>query len=145
MYSLRKNITECGVEILFDNDEDRVSPQLFKYSNGTFQFDNVLINDIFQTVTFVNPLVLDATLHKDFICSSVTGNTTVNLTNATNGDAGLIELIIDIVGGYTVTLGTMFTKDISGVAINTTASVDNFISWRKVGTDIVYSVAQVQS
>lgn len=101
--------------------------------------------DPFSVAVYANPLTLDASTNKDFICASVTGNTTVNLTNASNGDAGLIELIIDIVGGYTVALGTMFTKDISGVAIDTTASVDNFISWRKVGTDIVYSIAQVQS
>jgi len=100
------------------------------------------IADAFQSLTFASPLVADATTYKDFICASITGNTVVNLTNAVNGDAGLIELIIDSTGGYTVTLGTMFTKDIAGVPISTAANKDNFIGWRKIGTDIVYSIAQ---
>jgi hypothetical protein len=100
------------------------------------------VADAFQSVTFASPLAIDATTYKDFICASVTGSTVVNLTNAVSGDAGLIELIIDGTGGYTVTLGTMFTKDIAGVAISAVANADNFIGWRKVGTDIVYSVTQ---
>jgi hypothetical protein len=38
----------------------------------------------------------------------------------------------------------MFTKDIAGTAIDATTGADNFIGWRKVGTDIVYSISQVQ-
>jgi hypothetical protein len=98
----------------------------------------------FQTPVFADPLVLDAITNKDFICSDVSGNTTVNLTNTSNGDAGMIELIITGAGGYTVALGTMFTKDISGTAIDTTTGKDNIISWRKAGTDIIYSISQVQ-
>ncbi|HLP86364.1 MAG TPA: hypothetical protein VK153_00585, partial [Candidatus Paceibacterota bacterium] len=102
--------------------------------------------DPFQTPVFANPLVLDATTHKDFKCGLITGNTTINLTNASDGDAGMIEVIIDSTGGYTVTLEpTVFTKDIGGVALDTTANADNFIGWRKVGTDhIVYNIVQVQ-
>ena len=51
---------------------------------------------------------------------------------------------MDSTGGYTVSLGTMFTKDIGGVTLDTTANADNFIGWRMVGTDIVYNIVQVQ-
>jgi len=100
--------------------------------------------DPFQTPVFANPLVLDATTHKDFKCGLITGNTTINLTNTSDGDAGMIEIIMDTTGGYTVSLGTMFTKDIGGVSIDTTANADNFIGYRMVGTDIIYNIVQVQ-
>jgi len=101
--------------------------------------------DPFQTPVFANPLVLDATTHKDFKCGLITGNTTINLTNTSNGDAGQIEIIMNNVGGYTVTLEpTVFTKDIGGVTLDTTANADNFIGYRMVGTDIVYNIVQVQ-
>ena len=100
--------------------------------------------DPFQTPVFANLLALDATTHKDFKCGLITGNTTINLTNTSDGDAGMIEVIIDTTGGYTVSLGTMFTKDIGGVTLDTTANADNFIGYRMVGTDIVYNIVQVQ-
>jgi hypothetical protein len=101
--------------------------------------------DPFQTPAFANPLVCDATVHKDFKCGLITGNTTINLTNTSDGDAGQIEVIIDGTGGYTVVLGNMFTKNIGGGTISTTANSDNFIGWRMVGTDIAYSIVQVQN
>jgi hypothetical protein len=100
--------------------------------------------DPFQTPVFANPLELDATTHKDFKCGLITGDTTINLNNTSDGDAGMIEIIMDGTGGYTVSLGTMFTKDIGGVTLVTTANTDNFIGWRMVGTDIVYNIVQVQ-
>jgi hypothetical protein len=100
--------------------------------------------DPFQTPVFANPLVLDATTHKDFKCGLITGNTTINLTNTQDGDAGMIEIIMNGTGGYTVSLGTMFTKDIGGVSLDTTANADNFIGYRMVETDIVYNIVQVQ-
>lgn len=100
--------------------------------------------DAFQTPVFANPLALDASSHKDFKPGLVTGATTVNLTGAVDGDAGMIELIMNNVGGYAVTLGTMFTKNISGTTIDTAANKDNIISWRKIATDIIYSISQVQ-
>ena len=103
-----------------------------------------VLADPFQTPAFANPLVCDAILHKDFKCGLITGNTTINLTNTSNGDAGQIEIIINATGGYTVALGTMFTKDVGGVALVTTANADNFIGWRKVGTDITYNIVQKQ-
>lgn len=97
----------------------------------------------FQTPVFANPLPLDGTTYKDFKCGLITGNTTINLTNTVDGDAGMIELIIDGVGGYTVALGVMFTKKLGSTDIDTDANADNFISWRMVGTDIVYTIIQV--
>jgi hypothetical protein len=102
------------------------------------------LTDPFQTPVFANPLILDATWHKAFKCGLITGNTTINLTNASDGDAGIIELIIDGTGGYTLTLGTMFTKNIGSIAISTSANADNFIGWCKVGSDIIYNINQVQ-
>lgn len=98
----------------------------------------------FVVQSFNNPLTFDCSIKKDFICKTVSGDTTVNLVNVSDGDAGLIELIITGAGGYTITLGSMFTKDTAGTAIDTTASADNFIGWRMVGTDIVYAISQVQ-
>ena len=105
-----------------------------------------VLADPFQTPVFANPLVLDATSHKDFKCGLITGNTTINLTNTSDGDAGMIEIIMDGTGGYTVSLGAMFTsgKDIGGVDLVTTPNADNFIGYRMVGTDIVYNIVQVQ-
>jgi hypothetical protein len=99
-----------------------------------------IISDPFQIITFANPLVLDATSHKDFKCASVTGSTTVNLNNTADGDSGVIELIIDATGGYTVVPGTMFTKKLGTNSIDTAANKDNFIFWFVNGTDIVYTI-----
>jgi len=96
-----------------------------------------------QSAVYANPLALDATDYKDFICSSVTGDTTINLSNMNNGDAGIIELIIDNTGGYTVELGTMFTKNAGGGTIDATADADNIIAWFVSGSDIIYSISQI--
>jgi|SRR3990172_157904 len=96
----------------------------------------------FATPAFANPLALDATTNKDFKPATITGATTVNLTGAIDGDAGMIELLINEVGGYAVALGAMFTKKLGATSIVNTANADNFISWRKVGADIVYTVIQ---
>jgi len=93
---------------------------------------------------FADPLNLNAALYKDFKCGIITGNTTINLIGTSDGDSGMIEIIIDGTGGHTVTLGAMFTKDIAGTALDTVANADNFIGWRNVSGDIVYSIVQVQ-
>jgi hypothetical protein len=99
----------------------------------------------FQTPAFANPFELDATLFKDFKCGLITGNTTINLNNTTDGDAGMIEIIIDGTGGYTVALGTMFTKKLGPGILSTLANADNDISWRNVAGDIHYTIAQIES
>jgi hypothetical protein len=98
----------------------------------------------FRAPVFADPLVLDGSLYKDFKCGLITDDTTINLTGVVDGDAGMIEIIMDGVGGYTVVLGTMFTKNVGGGTIDTVASADNFIAWIKIGTDIIYSISQVE-
>jgi hypothetical protein len=102
-----------------------------------------VISAPFQIITFADPLEIDATTYKDWICSSVTGSTTINLNNTVDGDAGQIELVIDGTGGYTLTLGTMFTKQLGDTVLVATANADNIISWRMIGTDILYVIDQV--
>ena len=94
-------------------------------------------------VNYSSLINLDVQHGDDFVCKSVTGNCTVNIINAKDGDSGIIELIIDTTGGYTITLGSMFTKQLGDTTVSTTAGDDNFISWTKIGTDIVYSVSVV--
>jgi hypothetical protein len=106
------------------------------------QSQTTVIASAFQTPVFANPLALDATTYKDFKCGIITGNTTINMTGEVDGDSGMIELIIDGTGGYTVALGVMFTKKLGSTSIVTTLNADNFISWRKIGTDIAYTVIQ---
>ena len=105
-------------------------------------FSNI-IADPFRTPIFANPLNLDAASHKDFKCGVITGATTVNLNNASDGDSGVIELIMDGVGGYAVALGAMFTKKLGTASINTAAGKDNFVFWFKNGADIVYTIQTV--
>ena len=96
-----------------------------------------------QTVTFANPLVIDVTTYKDWKCAAVSGSTTVNLTNMANGEGGIIELIISGAGGYTITMGTMFTKNSGGGTIDATTGADNIIAWMVSGSDIIYSISQI--
>lgn len=102
----------------------------------------ILFNQPFVDIGYSPIINIDGVCHKDFIISLVTGNCIVNLMNTKDGDAGLIELVIDATGGYTITLGSMFTKDLSGTAIDATANADNFIGWRKIRNDIVYTISQ---
>lgn len=102
----------------------------------------------FQTATFDDPLEIDATTYKDWVCI-VTGDTTINLNNASDGDSGMLELIIDSDsssgGSVEITFGTMWTKKMGLTDINGSYGADNIISWRKVGTDnIVYTIAQIE-
>ena len=106
--------------------------------------DLVVVNSkTFQTPVFANPLDLDASLFKDFKCGLITGNTTINLNNSADGDAGMIEIIMDSTGSYTIALGTMFTKKLGDNDLVVTANTDNFISWRNVSGDIIYTINQV--
>ena len=97
--------------------------------------------DAVQTPVFADPLPLDGTTYQNFKVT-VTAGTTVNLTGVVDGDAGSIELIISGAGGYTITMGTMFTKKLGSTSIVATANADNFISWMKSGDDILYTIIQ---
>ena len=97
----------------------------------------------FQAVTFGNPINIDATTYKDWICSGISGDATLNLNNTTDGDAGMIELIISA-SGVDITLGTMFTKRMGTTELDTSSGVDNILSWRKAGSNIIYTIAQIE-
>jgi hypothetical protein len=97
----------------------------------------------FAAVEFADPIDLDATIDKDFICGLITANTTINLNNTVDGDAGMIKVVIDETGGYSIALGTMFTEKLGDTDLVTDAGTKNYISWRMAGTDIVYTIAQV--
>lgn len=107
----------------------------------------------FQTAVFANPLELDATTYKDFICT-ITGDTVINLNNLSEGDAGMIKIIVDAVGGYTVTLGVMFVEQLGETDLVLTANTINYISYRCYGTQeiesvqvgvVVYTINQVET
>jgi hypothetical protein len=95
-------------------------------------------------VDFAEEVDLDANIFKDFRIGEITDDITINLNDAVDGTGGLIEVLMDGTGGYTVTLGAMFTK-LMGGEIDTTASADNFIAWRKFGADILYNILTVTS
>jgi tetratricopeptide (TPR) repeat protein len=94
----------------------------------------------FEIATFANPLNLDADTSKDWICASVTGNTTINLNDSENGDSGMIKFTMDAVGGYTVALGTMFTERLGSTNLDVTANAINYVSWRNVNGYLTYTV-----
>ena len=116
---------------------------LNEYLSVSLNTDGTLKNIPVQTLAFANPLAIDGTTYKDWKCASMTGNSTINLTNVLDGEAGMIEIIINATGGYTVSLGTMFTKNSGGGTIAVTANADNIIAWTKSGTDIVYCISQI--
>ena len=96
-------------------------------------------NTPFATAVFANPLNLDVSAYRDWIVN-ITDNTTINIINATNGMAGMIELIYNSTGGQTVTFGTTFTKRVGANELYTYANADNIISWRCTGSDIIYTL-----
>jgi hypothetical protein len=98
----------------------------------------------FHVQAFATPTItLDGTTNKDFIIGTITDDTEISITGLINGDAGQIELIVDGTGGYAITLGAAFTKQLGTTIIDNTANADNFISFRKVGTDVLYTISQV--
>ncbi len=104
------------------------------------QSQATIVADPFQTPVFANPLILDATTHKDFKPGLIAGDTTINLENTNNGESGVIEIFMDGVGGYAVALGAMFTANVTGNAINSAANKKNYIFWYNDGVDINYSI-----
>lgn len=104
----------------------------------------------FQTASFANPLNIDCTTYKDWICT-VTGDCTVNISNLSDGDAGMLELIIEGSSSgdsVTITMGTMWTKKMGPTDLDTNDGADNIISWRAIGEgstqEIVYTVGIIE-
>lgn len=94
-----------------------------------------------QMIDYAIPLAIDVTTYKDWKCTNVSGDTTLNITGMSDGEAGMIEIYNSASG--VLTLGTMFTKDFGGV-LDSSASGDNLIAWTRSGNDILYSVLNVQ-
>ena len=104
----------------------------------------------FQTASFANPLNIDCTTYKDWICT-ITADTTVNLNNVSDGDAGMLELIMegDSSGSsFAITFGTMWTKKMGAVDLDVNDGADNIISWRAIGDgstqEIVYTIGVIE-
>ena len=104
----------------------------------------------FQTESFADPLNIDCTTYKDWICT-VTDDCTVNLNNVSDGDAGMLELIIeaDSSGGEVViTFGDMWTKKMGPEVLDMTDGADNIVSWRAIGEgstqEIVYTIGVIE-
>ncbi len=95
-----------------------------------------------QTATYANPTTtIDATTYKNWILTA-TGDTAIDMTNVTDGDAGTINIVIAGAGGYTITLGAMFTKKYGSTDLTVVTADDNLISWTKLGADILYTIIQ---
>ena len=94
-----------------------------------------------EAVTFANPLNCDCALSNNHT-ATLTGNTTINLTNLSSGMSGVIVLTNDGTGGYTLTMGAAFTKERNGSdSYDNTASKTNLISWYYDGTNVHYSIS----
>lgn len=89
-------------------------------------------------------ITLDGTVYKDYY-GYVVQTAIVNLTNVSDGDAGMIILIVDAFGGYTLTMGSMFTKQVGSTTFDdpVVASDEYTISWRKCTTNIYYTINKV--
>jgi hypothetical protein len=97
----------------------------------------------FHVQAFATPTItLDGATYKDFIIGTITGATEINITGLIDGDAGQINIVQDGTG-HIVTLGAAFTKQLGTTIIDNTANADNFISFRKVGSDLLFTISQV--
>jgi len=99
------------------------------------------LNLAVQTTPFAIPLDIDVSTYKDWKCTNASGDTTLNITGESDGDAGIIETFNSASG--VITLGTMFTKNAGGGTMESAVSGDNIIAWFVSGLDIIYSISQI--
>jgi len=98
-----------------------------------------------ETGGYLGAILIDVTTYKDHKYNNIAGNTDWQITGATDGDAGMLIFIIDSTGGYTITMNaSSWTKKVGSGTIDTTANAINVVSWRAVGTDIYYTINQVE-
>ena len=105
-----------------------------------------ILTNAFQTEAWNNGgtrHTVDATTYKDWKLTVTADCTHFVLANTSDGDAGMIELLIDVTGGYTVTLNG-WNKQLGATNLVTTANTDNFISWRNVSGSLVYTIQQAE-
>ncbi|HUV83653.1 MAG TPA: hypothetical protein VMV77_12745 [Bacteroidales bacterium] len=93
-----------------------------------------------EAVTFADPLNCDCTKSNNHT-ATLTGSTTINLTNLSAGMSGVIVLLNDGAGGHTLTMGAAFTKELNGSdTYDDTADKYNLISWYYDGTNVFYTI-----
>ena len=139
MDDIRLDVIQQTIDVTFKRQTIEITFPIMSGIVHTHTMAQV-VSDPFVEATFANPLDLSAAYYKSYHCT-ITGNTTVNLLNAINGDDGMITLDIDNVGGYTVLLGTMFTTRMGMNTINTFPGKTNIITWRKMFDEILYTIA----
>lgn len=95
----------------------------------------------FQAAVFSDPVIIDMSDYKDWILT-VTGDTTIEIANSVDGDAGMIAVIIDVTGGYTILMGASWIKGTG--TLSSDASAYNIISWRNVGGTVIYVITLME-
>ena len=103
------------------------------------------VTEYFETeaVTFADPLECDCTLGVNFT-TTITGNTTVNLTNLEDGMSGVITLTNDVGGAHTLAFGAAFTSLQNGSdAYDDTGDAINIIDWSYDGTNVYYRLINI--
>ena len=86
----------------------------------------------FQEIEYAPTVEVNCTSYKNWRVLSVTGDMLINLNNTVNGDSGMLKFTIDNIGGYTITLGTMFTEKLGSTNIDVTHDAINYITWMNV-------------
>mgnify|MGYP001558527176 CR=1 FL=1 len=95
----------------------------------------------FYTIVHASPISIDLALSRDFKVEYITGTTTINLTGINDGRAGVIVLVVDGTGGYTISPGTGFSFALNATALSGVANKKNVISYICYGnSDVFYSI-----
>lgn len=98
-----------------------------------------------ETGGYLGAILIDCTTYKDHKYNSIEGDTDWQINNFTSGDAGMLVFIIDATGGYTITMNASYwTKKVGSGTVDNTATAVNVVSWRAIGTDIYYTINQVE-
>jgi hypothetical protein len=98
-----------------------------------------------ETGGYLGVIMIDCTTYKDHKYNSIEGDTDWQINNFTSGDAGMLVFIIDATGGYTITMNASYwTKKVGSGTVDNTATAVNVVSWRAIGTDIYYTINQVE-
>jgi len=91
------------------------------------------------TETFASTISIDFAISNNFKMS-VTGNTTINASNFTEGHTVAIDLVMDGVGNHTVTLSSDFEAYDNINPLDNSANKLNTIICKVVGTKIKYFI-----
>ena len=149
VFDMSLNEDSVGV-VTLDNDLASPGNNMYYGTNETGVKGWNALTKGFQTESFTDPLEIDCVIYKDWICT-LTGDCTVNINNLSDGDSGMLELIIDgSSSGDTiaVTFGIMWTKKMGPTDFDGTDGADNIISWRAIGDgstqEIVYTIGIIE-